>query len=54
LFAEAFGAPKEEDWAVPDFHLRLSLPWVIMDTLNNPATSKATVITTIEAISDAH
>jgi hypothetical protein len=39
--------------AAPDFHLRLSLPQVIMDMLNIPATSKAAVITTMEAISDA-
>jgi hypothetical protein len=53
LFAEIFGAPKKEDWTAPNFHLRLSLPRVIMDMLNIPATSKAAVITAIEAISDA-
>jgi hypothetical protein len=54
LFVLVFGAPKKEDWAAPNFHLRLSLPRVIMDMLNIPATSKAAVITTTEAISDAH
>jgi hypothetical protein len=54
LFAEVCGAPKGEDWAAPNFHLPLSLPRVIIDMLNIPSTSKAAVITTIEAISDAH
>ena len=54
LFVEVFGAPKEEEWAAPNFHLRLSLPRVIMDMLNIPATSKARVITTMKAIIDAH
>ena len=54
LLVEVFGAPEEGDWAAPDFHLRLSLPRVIMDMLNIPATSKAGVITTMKAISDAH
>ena len=54
LFVEVFGAPEEEDWAAPNFHLRLSLPRVIMDMLNIPATSKARVITTMKAIIDAH
>jgi hypothetical protein len=53
FFAEVFGAPKEEDWAAPNFHLRLSLPRVIMDMLSLPATSKAAVITAMEAVSDA-
>jgi hypothetical protein len=53
LFAEVFGAPKEEDWAAPNFHLRLSLPRVIIDMLSIPAPSKAAFITTTEAISDA-
>jgi hypothetical protein len=54
LFAEVFGAPKKKDWAAPNFHLRLSLPRVVMDMLHIPATSTAVVITTMEAISDAH
>ena len=54
LFVEVFGAPKKADLAAPNFDLRLSLPRVVMDMLNIPATSKAAVITTIEAISDAH
>ena len=54
LFVEVFGAPDEEDWAAPNFHLRLSLPRVIMDMLNIPATSKAAVITAMKAIGDAH
>ena len=54
VFVEVFGAPEEEDWAAPNFHLRLSLPRVIMDMLNIPATSKARVITTMKAIIDAH
>ena len=54
FFVEVFGAPEEEDWAAPNFHLRLSLPRVIMDMLNIPATSKARVITTMKAIIDAH
>jgi hypothetical protein len=54
LFVEVFGAPKKADLAAPNFDLRLSLPRVVMDMLNIPATSKAAVITTMEAISDAH
>ena len=54
LFVEVFGAPKEGDWAAPDFYLRLSLPRVIVDMLDIPATSKAGVITTLKATSDAH
>jgi hypothetical protein len=54
LFVEVFGAPKKEDWTAPNYHLRLSLPRVIMDMLIIPATSKAAVITTMEAISEAH
>ena len=38
----------------PSFHLRLSLPWVIMDMLNIPATNKIGVIMNRKAISDAH
>jgi hypothetical protein len=41
LFAEILGAPKKKDWAALKFHLRLSLPRVVMDMVNNPATSKA-------------
>ena len=54
IFFEIFGAPKEGDWAAPNSHLRLSLPRVIMDMLNIPATCKARVITTMKAIIDAH
>ena len=54
LFVEVFGTPDEEDWAAPNFHLRLSLSRVIMDMLNIPATSKAAVITAMKAIADAH
>ena len=54
LFVEVCGAPDEEDWATPSFYLRLSLPRVIMDMLNIPATSKAAVITAMKAIGDAH
>ena len=54
LFVEVFGAPDEEDWAAPNFHLRLSLPRVIMDMLNIPATSKTAVIAAMKAIGDVH
>ena len=54
VFVEVFGAPEEEEWAAPNFHLRLSLPRVIMNMLNIPATSKARAITTLKAIIDAH
>ena len=40
-------------WAAPNSHPRLSLPRVIMGMLNIPTTSKAGVITTTKAISDA-
>ena len=54
MFVEVFGAPEEEEWAAPNFHLRQSLPRVIMDMLNIQATSKARVITTMNAVIDAH
>jgi len=38
--------------AAPNFHLRLTLPRVIMDILNIPGTSKAGAITAMKAISD--
>ena len=38
----------------PNFHLRLSLPRVIMDMLIIPGTSKVGVVRAMKAISDAH
>jgi len=54
LFSEVFGSPKEREWAAPNFHLRLSLPRIIMDMLDVPSTSKEAVITAMRAISEAH
>jgi len=54
LFEEVFGSPKEAEWAAPNFHLRLSLPRVIMDMLDVPSSSKDAVITAMWAMSKAH
>ena len=54
LFDEVFGSPNKVEWAVPDFHQRLSLPRIIMDMLDIPSNSKETVITGMRAMSEAH
>ena len=50
LFSEVFGSPKELEWAAPNFHLRLSLPRIIMDMLDVPSNSKEAVITAMRAM----
>ena len=54
LFTEVFGSPTEAEWAAPNFHLRLSLPWIIMDMLDVSSNSKDAVITAMRAMSKAH
>ena len=54
LFSEVFGSPKELEWAAPNFHLRLSLPRIIMDMLDVPSKSKEAVIIAMRAMSKAH
>ena len=54
LFTEVFGSPKEPEWAAPNFHLRLSLPRIIMDMLDVPRKSKEAVIIAMRAMSKAH
>ena len=54
LFTEVFGSPKEPEWAAPNFHLRLSLPRIIMDMLDVPSKSKEAVIIAMRAMSKAH
>ena len=54
LSSEVFGSPKEPEWAAPNFHLRLSLPRIIMDMLDVPSNSKEAVITAMRAMSKAH
>ena len=50
LFSEVFGSPKELEWAAPNFHLRLSLPRIIMDMLDVPSNGKEAVITAMRAM----
>ena len=54
LSSEVLGSPKEPEWAAPNFHLRLSLPRIIMDMLDFPRNSKEAVITAMRAMSKAH
>ena len=54
LFTEVPGSPTEAEWAAPNFHLRLSLPRVIMGMLDVPNSSKDAVITAVRAMSKAH
>jgi len=54
LYDEVFGSPKEAEWAAPNFHLRLSLPRILMDMLDIPNSGKEGVITAMRAMSEAH
>ena len=48
-----FGSPTEAEWAALNFHLRLSLPRVIMDMPDVPSNSKDAVTTAMRAMSKA-